>query len=58
MRNDGITRSLMVERPILPDCTEGLHDWYEVSFPSNGASGYHTDRCSKCGLTVEYDTSD
>lgn len=40
-------------------CTDGgTHDWRYVSRPEGNWSGWHVERCQKCGIRQEYDTSD
>lgn len=39
-------------------CAPNAHKWVEVSKPLNNRGGMHTDKCSVCGATDTYDTSD
>lgn len=42
------------------NCRENneYHQWINLVFPRNNESGYHKDKCKKCGIVIEYDTSD
>ena len=40
------------------ECGETDHDWLEIVKPEGNRSGYHVDKCIRCGKMQTYDTSD
>lgn len=41
-----------------PECKEGKHVWKRVCSPGASSSGWYKEKCEKCGVMIEYDTSD
>jgi hypothetical protein len=42
----------------IPACKEGAHQFEPLTRPENNRSGMCVDKCSKCELEIEFDTSD
>lgn len=45
------------DRPI-PKCPDGEHEFITTREPDNHRSGWHEEKCKKCGYKIGYDTSD
>ena len=44
---------------VIPECNDGKeHMWVKMVWPAASGSGWHVYKCAKCGIIVEYDTSD